>query len=113
MTNRQFSFPIRCVTTLPFPRLKSKNNRHSSALGITRRLRFRGMLHYDGCSYDSRGKDAAIAAPRADVALAVAAAAVLGIGVGFLLGDIVAGLAAGAGSAVVFRFALRMINTRR
>ncbi|MCE4264330.1 hypothetical protein CJ178_23360 [Rhodococcus sp. ACPA4] len=59
------------------------------------------------------GKDLAIAAPRADVALAVAAATVLGVGIGVLLTDVLAGLAVGLGAAVLFRFALRMINTRR
>lgn len=59
------------------------------------------------------GKDLAIAAPRADVAIAVAAATVLGVGIGILLSNVLAGLAVGLGAAVVFRFALRMINTRR
>ncbi|MGC0366137.1 hypothetical protein ABH922_004121 [Rhodococcus sp. 27YEA15] len=60
------------------------------------------------------GKDFAISRPHlADVAIAVGSAAILGATVGILLADVVAGLAVGAGAAIVFRFTLRMINGRR
>ncbi|MFF1555513.1 hypothetical protein ACFVX3_31290 [Rhodococcus erythropolis] len=45
--------------------------------------------------------------------MAVAAATVLGVTVGVLLADAVAGVAVGAGTAVVFRFVLRSIITRK
>ncbi|MCW2093432.1 UNVERIFIED_ORG: hypothetical protein M2328_006785 [Rhodococcus erythropolis] len=41
------------------------------------------------------------------------AATVLGVTVGVLLADVVAGVAVGAGTAVVFRFVLRSIITRK
>ncbi|WP_424808669.1 hypothetical protein [Rhodococcus sp. 27YEA15] len=47
------------------------------------------------------------------MAIAVGSAAILGATVGILLADVVAGLAVGAGAAIVFRFTLRMINGRR
>ncbi len=59
----------------------------------------------------------AINGPRpapADVALAVASATVLGVTVGgVLLAEVVAGVVVGAGTAVVFRFVLRSIITRK
>ncbi|WP_075835750.1 MULTISPECIES: hypothetical protein [unclassified Rhodococcus (in: high G+C Gram-positive bacteria)] len=64
----------------------------------------------------SREKGSAINSPRpasADVALALAAATVLGITVGVLLADMVAGVSVGAGTAVVFRFVPRTIITRK
>ncbi|MBH5141987.1 hypothetical protein [Rhodococcus erythropolis] len=45
--------------------------------------------------------------------MAIAAATVLGATVGVLLTDVMAGVAVGAGTAVVFRFVLRMIITRK
>ncbi|MDJ0441511.1 hypothetical protein [Rhodococcus qingshengii] len=45
--------------------------------------------------------------------MAIAAAAVLGVTVGVLLADAIAGLAVGAGTAVMFRFVLRTIITRK
>jgi len=45
--------------------------------------------------------------------LAVASAAVLGVTVGVLLAEVVAGVVVGAGTAVVFRFVLRSIITRK
>lgn len=48
-----------------------------------------------------------------DVALAIAAAAILGAAVGVLLTDVFAGVAVGATTAVVFRFLLRTIVTRK
>ncbi|MFD4785070.1 hypothetical protein ACFWNH_29025 [Rhodococcus qingshengii] len=44
--------------------------------------------------------------------MAIAAATVLGVTVGVLLADVMAGIAVGAGTAVVFRFVLRSIITR-
>ncbi|WP_256520835.1 hypothetical protein [Rhodococcus qingshengii] len=41
------------------------------------------------------------------------AATVLGVTVGVLLADAVAGIAVGAGTAAVFRFVLRTIITRK
>ncbi|ORI21810.1 hypothetical protein BH686_04235 [Rhodococcus erythropolis] len=64
----------------------------------------------------SYGGGSAINGPRpasADVALAGTAATILGITVGVLLADVVAGVAVGAGTAVVFRFVLRSITTRK
>ena len=64
----------------------------------------------------SMERGSAINGPRpasADVVLAVAVATVLGVTVGVLLADVVAGVAVGAGTAVVFRFALRTIITRK
>ena len=61
-------------------------------------------------------RSSAINGPRpasADVALALAAATVLGVTVGVLLADVMAGIAVGAGTAVVFRFVLRMIIIRK
>lgn len=61
-------------------------------------------------------KGCAIISPRpasADAALAIAAATVLGVTVGVLLADAVAGVAVGAGTAVTFRFVPRMIITRK
>ncbi|WP_030002980.1 hypothetical protein [Rhodococcus erythropolis] len=61
-------------------------------------------------------RGSAINGPRpasADVALAIAAATVLGATVGVLLADVMAGVAVGAGTAVVFRFVLRSIITRK
>ncbi|MFF1555770.1 hypothetical protein ACFVX3_32640 [Rhodococcus erythropolis] len=61
-------------------------------------------------------RGSAINGPRpasADVVLAVSAATVLGVTVGVLLADAVAGIAVGAGTAVVFRFVLRTIITRK
>lgn len=61
-------------------------------------------------------RGSAINGPRlasADVVLAIAAATVLGVTVGVLLADAVTGLAVGAGTAVVFRFVLRTIITRK
>ena len=72
------------------------------------------MISGIGCVTFERGS--AINGPRpvsADVALAVAAASVLGVTVGVLLADAVAGVAVGAGTAVVFRFVLRTIITRK
>ena len=57
-----------------------------------------------------------ITSPRpapADVALAIVAATVLGATVGVLLADVMAGVAIGAGTAVIFRFVLRTIITRK
>ena len=70
------------------------------------------------CEYvvGCRERGLAITSPRpapTDVALAIAAAAVLGVTVGVLLADAIAGLAVGAGTAVVFRFVLRTIITRK
>jgi len=45
--------------------------------------------------------------------LAIVAATALGVTVGILLADVVAGVAVGAGTAVVFRFVLRTIITRK
>jgi len=45
--------------------------------------------------------------------LAIVAATVLDVTVGVLLADVVAGVAVGAGTAVVFRFVLRTIITRK
>ncbi len=64
----------------------------------------------------SRERGSAINGPRpapADVALAVASATVLGVTVGVLLAEVVAGVVVGAGTAVVFRFVLRSIITRK
>lgn len=64
----------------------------------------------------SRERGCAINGPRpapADVALAVASAAVLGVTVWVLLAEVVAGVVVGAGTAVVFRFVLRSIITRK
>ncbi|MCD2135952.1 hypothetical protein LQ424_29455 [Rhodococcus qingshengii] len=61
-------------------------------------------------------RGSAINGPRsasADAALAVTAATVLGITVGVLLADVVAGVAVGAGTAVVFHFVLRSIIARK
>jgi len=61
-------------------------------------------------------RGSAITSPRpasADVALAIAAATVLGTTVGVLLADVMAGIAVGAGTAVIFRFVLRTIITRK
>ena len=58
----------------------------------------------------------AINGPRpasADVALAVTVATVLGVTVGFLLGEVVAGVAVAGGTALVFHFVLRSIVTRK
>ncbi|MFD6516894.1 hypothetical protein [Rhodococcus sp. NPDC060176] len=41
------------------------------------------------------------------------AATVLGVTVGVLLADVAAGVAVGAGTAIVFRFILRTIITRK
>ncbi|MDV6278019.1 hypothetical protein R3Q06_31535 [Rhodococcus erythropolis] len=49
----------------------------------------------------------------ADVALLIAVAAVLGVTVGVLHSGVVAGVAVGAGTAVLFRFALRVITARK
>ncbi|MBT2270211.1 hypothetical protein [Rhodococcus qingshengii] len=65
---------------------------------------------------DCRERGPPIISPRpapTDVALAIAAAAVLGVTVGVLLADAIAGVAVGAGTAVVFRFVLRTIITRK
>jgi hypothetical protein len=45
--------------------------------------------------------------------LAIVAATVLGVTVGVLLADVVAGVAVGAGTAVIFRFVLRTIIPRK
>ncbi|MBT2272706.1 hypothetical protein [Rhodococcus qingshengii] len=61
-------------------------------------------------------RSSAIIGPRpasADVALAVAAATVLGVTVGVLLSNVVGGVAVGAGTAVAFRFVLRTIIPRK
>lgn len=61
-------------------------------------------------------RGSAITSPRpapADVALAIVAATVLGATVGVLLADVMAGVAIGAGTAVIFRFVLRTIITRK
>ena len=61
---------------------------------------------------DCRERGSAITSPRpapADVALGTVAATVLGVAVGVLL----AGVAVGAGTAVVFRFVLRTIISRK
>jgi uncharacterized protein involved in exopolysaccharide biosynthesis len=61
-------------------------------------------------------RGSAITSPRPaspDVALAIVAATVLGVTVGVLLADVVVGIAVGAGTAVVFRFVLRTIITRK
>ncbi|KAB2581514.1 hypothetical protein BS297_30395 [Rhodococcus erythropolis] len=61
-------------------------------------------------------RGSAINGPRpasADVVLAVTAATVLGVTVGALLADVVAGVAVGAGTAVFFHFVLRTIITRK
>ncbi|MBT2270659.1 hypothetical protein [Rhodococcus qingshengii] len=61
-------------------------------------------------------RGSAINGPRpasADTALAVTAATILGVTVGVLLANVVAGVAVGAGTAVVFRFVLRTIITRK
>jgi len=61
-------------------------------------------------------RGSAINGPRpasADVALAIAAATVLGAIVVVLVADLMAGVAVGAGTAVVFRFVLRTIITRK
>ncbi|WP_156888965.1 hypothetical protein [Rhodococcus sp. BH4] len=63
-----------------------------------------------------QGRGSAINGPRpapADVALAVASATVLGVTVGVLLAEVVTGVVVGAGTAVVFRFVLRSIITRK
>ncbi|WP_185564463.1 hypothetical protein [Rhodococcus sp. KBW08] len=49
----------------------------------------------------------------ADVALAIVAATVPDVTVGVLLDDRMAGIAVGACTAVVFRFVLRTIITRK
>jgi hypothetical protein len=45
--------------------------------------------------------------------LAIVAATILGVTVGVLLADVVAGVAVGAGTAVIFRFVLRSIIIRK
>ncbi|MGE2866450.1 hypothetical protein ACQGFJ_01520 [Rhodococcus sp. 3.70] len=45
--------------------------------------------------------------------MAVASATVLGVTVGVLLAEVVTGVVVGAGTAVVFRFVLRSIITRK
>lgn len=72
------------------------------------------MISGIGCVTFERGF--AINGPRpvsADVALAVTAASVLGVTVGVLLAEVVAGVAVAASTAVVFHFVLRSIVTRK
>ncbi|MGW8538696.1 hypothetical protein ACWGK5_31725 [Rhodococcus qingshengii] len=45
--------------------------------------------------------------------MTIVAATILGITVGVLLADVMAGVAVGAGTAVIFRFVLRTIITRK
>ncbi|MBT1258306.1 hypothetical protein KHP11_28005 [Rhodococcus erythropolis] len=49
----------------------------------------------------------------ADLALAISAATVLGVTVGILVTDAVAGLVIGSGTAIVFQVVLRTITPRK
>lgn len=77
----------------------------------------RNSCHAQGeFAFDLSEKGHAMTSPRpaaTDVALAIAAAAILGAAVGVLLTDVFAGVAVGATTAVVFRFLLRTIVTRK